>query len=332
LTDEEAFELIFACNKIHTKEQLKALQSLTLDQKIQATKVRIGEWYNYYDGKVYVSFSGGKDSTVLLDIARQVHPDIEAVYVDTGLEYPETRDFVKTKNNVTWLHPVKYNRHTKQYERYSFKQVLEDYGYPVISKEVSNAIAGAKEGNMRWKRLNGELINPKTGELSQFNCPQYKYLLDAPFKISDKCCDVMKKRPAYVYDKQSGKKPMLATMTDESRQRKKNWMHFGCNAFDKNHPSSQPMSFWTEQDVLQYIKRFGIPYASIYGDIIEDENGELITTKEHRTGCMFCMFGAQCEKNPNRFQRMKITHPKQYDYCINKLGIGEILDFIGVKY
>lgn len=97
------------------------------------------------------------------------------------------------------------------------------------------------------------------------------------------------------------------------------------------------MSFWTEQDVLQYIKRFNVLYSSIYGNIVEEENGKLRTTGEQRTGCMFCMFGAQCEKQPNRFQRMKETHPKQYDYCIrsieeNGLGIGEILDYIGVNY
>ena len=331
MTDQEAFELIFACNKIHTKEQLKALQSLTLEQKIQATKVRIGEWYNHWEGKVYVSFSGGKDSTVLLDIARQVHPDIEAVYVDTGLEYPEIRDFVKTKDNVTWLHPVKYNRHTKQYERYSFKQDLEDYGYPVISKNVSQYISEirkTKSEKLKNLRLNGVGSTKGVGVLSN----KWKYLIDAPFQISDKCCHVMKKRPAHAYDKQSGKHPIIGTMTNESKQRELSWYKQGCNAFDKTNPSSQPISFWTEQNVLEYITKYNLPYANIYGNIVKNEVGELITTGEQRTGCMFCMFGIQCEKCPNRFQRMKDTHPKQYDYCIHKLGIGKVLDFIGIKY
>jgi len=331
LTDEKVFELIFACNKVHTKEQLKALQSLTLEQKIQATKVRIGEWYNHWEGKVYVSFSGGKDSTVLLDIARQVHPDIEAVYVDTGLEYPEIRDFVKTKDNVTWLHPVKYNRHTKQYERYSFKQDLEDYGYPVISKNVSQYISEirkTKSEKLKNLRLNGVGSTKGVGVLSN----KWKYLIDAPFQISDKCCHVMKKRPAHAYDKQSGKHPIIGTMTNESKQRELSWYKQGCNAFDKTNPSSQPISFWTEQNVLEYITKYNLPYANIYGNIVKNEVGELITTGEQRTGCMFCMFGIQCEKCPNRFQRMKDTHPKQYDYCIHKLGIGKVLDFIGIKY
>ena len=323
--------MIFACNKIHTKEQLKALQSLTLEQKIQATKIRIDEWYNHWNGQVYVSFSGGKDSTVLLDIARQSHPDIEAVYIDTGLEYPEIRDFVKTKENVTWLKPIKYNRTTKKYDRYTFKQVLENYGYPVISKNISqyiHEVRTTKSDKLKQLRLNGVGSRTGVGVLSN----KWKFLIDAPFKISDRCCSIMKKKPAHLFDKQSGKHPIIATMTNESKQRELSWYKQGCNAFDKNNPSSQPMSFWTEQDVLQYLITYKIPYASIYGDIIKNSKGKLETTGAKRTGCMFCCYGIQCEKEPNRFQKMKITHPKQYDYCIHKLGIGKILDFIGIKY
>ena len=85
----------------HTIEELHQYQALTLEQKVEMTKERIKAWVDHYglDG-VYVSFSGGKDSTVLLHIARQMYPDIKAVFVDTGLEYPEIRKFVKTFDNV----------------------------------------------------------------------------------------------------------------------------------------------------------------------------------------------------------------------------------------
>lgn len=97
------------------------------------------------------------------------------------------------------------------------------------------------------------------------------------------------------------------------------------------------MSFWTEQDVLQYIKQFNIEYASVYGDIIEDKKGKLYTTKCERTGCVFCGFGCHLEKEPNRFQRLKHTHPKLWEYCMKPmseggLGMKEPLDFLGVKY
>lgn len=197
---------------------MKLLQALPLDLKITKTQNRIREWYNYYGGEVYVSFSGGKDSTVLLDIVRGLYPDIDAVYVDTGLEYPELRDFVKTIDNVTWLKPKK-----------NFKSVIQEYGYPIVSKEVANKVHGAKPGNTRWQQLHGTYIDNNTGKLStHYNYKKWEYLLDADFKISDQCCAVMKKRPSLQYEKQTGKKPILGLMAAESQKRKnrlyENWL------------------------------------------------------------------------------------------------------------
>ena len=121
-------------------------------------------------------------------------------------------------------------------------------------------------------------------------------------------------------------------MAAESNLRKQEYLKHGCNAFDTKRPSSTPMGFWTELDVLQYIKEKNIPYCSVYGEILQDKKGKWYTTGVNRTGCMFCMFGIQCEKSPNKFEKMKKSHPIQYDYCINKLGCGKVLDFIGVKY
>lgn len=91
------------------------------------------------------------------------------------------------------------------------------------------------------------------------------------------------------------------------------------------------MSFWLEQDVLRYLQMTRIPYSPIYGDIVK-KSGKLVTTGAQRTGCMFCMFGVHLEKEPNRFQHMARMHPKQHSFCINKLGCGKVLDYIGVPY
>ena len=309
-----------------TKGELLMLQSLPLEIKVEKTKLRIKEWYEYWQGDVYVSFSGGKDSTVLLDIARNIYPDIEAVFVDTGLEYPELKEFVKTIPNITIVKP-----------KMSFRQVIEKYGYPIISKEIANVIEGAKRNpnSTRMKRLQGELTN-KDGNKSIFNCEKYKYLLNAPFKCSDKCCSVMKKTPAKLYEKENGKKPILGLMANESQKRHRDYLKTGCNAFNKGRPQSQPMGFWTEQDILKYLKDYNVPYAPVYGDIVEID-GKLTTTGEKRTGCMFCAFGVHLEKEPNRFQRMKETHPKIYDYCMREwekggLGMDQVLDYIKVKH
>ena len=118
----------------HTISDLYQMQSMPLSIKVRMTENRIRGWIEEYgvDG-VYVSFSGGKDSTVLLDIVRKLYPDVLAVYVDTGLEYPEIREFVKSFDNVEWLKPKK-----------NFRQVITEYGYPCISKEVSDKVQGAR--------------------------------------------------------------------------------------------------------------------------------------------------------------------------------------------
>lgn len=235
-----------------------------------------------------------------------------------------------------------------------FDEVLKTYGFPVISKPVANSIAGAKPHNTRWLKLKGELINPKNGMLSQFNTAKYGFLLDAPFAVSDKCCDVMKKRPARKYNERTGRKPIIGMLANESKKRKDAWFKTGCNAFELKNPQSQPMAFWTEQDILHYIKKYNVPYASVYGDIVVDEKqsvdyvdgqmniyevignyegSKLKTTGCKRTGCIFCMFGCHLEKSPNRFERMKETHPKQYNYIMKPvsdggLGYKEIIDWI----
>lgn len=302
---------------------LKIRQALPLDQKLKLTKQRIKQWVEHFgeDG-VYVSFSGGKDSTVLLHIVRELYPNIEAVFVDTGLEYPEIRQFVKTFDNVTILRP-----------EIRFDKVIEKYGYPIISKEVSRVIEDVRiylkdnsKYKYQWDKLNG---NGRFKD-SKYNCEKWKFLIKAPFKISNKCCYIMKKSVGHKYYKISGKVPFLGTMAEESLIRERNYIVNGCNGFNMKIPTSTPIAFWTEQDVLQYIYKNKIPIASVYGDVVKAD--KYYTTGCQRTGCMFCGFGCHLEKYPNRFQRLAETHPKQYDYIINDLGMGKVLDFINVDY
>lgn len=298
-----------------TKEDLRELQALPLDLKILKTKNRIKEFYNFFGGQVHISFSGGKDSTVLLHIAREIYPDIKAVYVDTGLEYPEVRKHAKSFNNVVFLRP-----------KMRFDEVIKAYGYPIISKDVAQTVYYAKTKNAKWawQRLNG--LNPNTDEASPFmeRYKKYKPLTDVDFNCSDICCKVMKEAPLREISKYT--KPIVGIMTSESDRRMKSWLRTGCNAFDGKQPISKPMSFWTNQDVLQFLKSRNIPIASVYGDIVykgDDgmfyENsicgGNLCTTGCQRTGCMFCAFGAHLEEE-SRFVRLKQTHPKHYKYCM----------------
>ena len=338
-------------NQKHTAYDLIQMQSLPLDIKIRMTKERIQQWYEYWDGQVYVSFSGGKDSTVLKHIVDDMYDDIPSVFVNTGLEYPEIQKFAMSQKNVVTVRP-----------EMRFDEVIKKYGYPVPTKEQSAFIQEfktTKSDKLKAIRMNGN--NHGRGKISD----KWLSILDAPFNVSDKCCDVMKKKPAIQYEKQTSRKAFIGTMAGESSQRKSNWLIYGCNAFEKNRPTSQPLSFWTEQDILHYIKQFDVPYCSAYGEIVPVDDGEqfdgqlttfdvlndyegtiLRTTGCDRTGCIFCMFGCHLEKEPNRFQRLKETHPRQYEYCIGGgeyvdgkwqpskegLGLGKVLDYINVKY
>ena len=206
----------------YTRQDLSVMQAWPLERKIRVPQAKIIEWYHHYGGKVAVSFSGGKDSTVLLDLARRAFPDIPAVFVDTGLEYPEIREFVKTVPNVTWLRP-----------EMPFSKVILEYGYPVISKDVARRIRYARKGGT-WAlcHLNG--LN-RDGTPSKYNerYMKWRILLDAPFFVSDQCCFIMKERPLHRYNRETGRKQIIATMACESARRQSVYLKIGCNAYQR---------------------------------------------------------------------------------------------------
>lgn len=207
----------------HTKADLAQMQSLPLSAKIIMTQQRIKWWYESWkryeivnqktgksrfvtaveepqlkpdeyidsviDGQVYVSFSGGKDSTVLLHLVRDLYPDVEAVFVNTGLEYPEIQKFAISQKNVITVRP-----------EMRFDEVIKKYGYPVISKDVAHKVHDAnsarRNGNFNSyaeRQFNGTYIS-KNGKSNLNNVEKWKFLLDASFHISHSCCDVMKKK------------------------------------------------------------------------------------------------------------------------------------------
>ena len=308
------------------------------------TKARIREWINEYgEDRVYISFSGGKDSTVLLDIVRQDHPGVPAVFIDTGLEYPEIRDFVRRHENVTWLKP-----------EMNFRSVIQTYGYPFISNEISKKVYECRSAESRGhesyarKQFQGTYVS-KNGKTNFYPITKWSFLTDAPFMISSECCAVMKKRPAKRYEKETLRIPNTAQMAGESLLRKQIWMKQGCNAFEAKRPMSNPMSFWTEQDVLHYIRTRGTEIASVYGDIVEEneitgqmtlsdciqaEHPKLKTTGCRRTGCIFCGYGCHREKpGQGKFELLKTTHPKIYDYIMRPwdeggLNYREVIDWL----
>lgn len=371
----------------HTVGDLHQMQSLPLSAKIQMTERRIREWVEYYgtDG-TYLGFSGGKDSTILLDISRKIFPGLPAVFVDTGLEYEEIRDFVSRQKNVEVIRP-----------KMNFRQVIQKYGYPFIGKEVAGCVHGArrymkklmeqertesgsgiipnysymadlagidrredKENELyrklacgeipaaeikapaRYLIMQGKYIHKEKGVETQeysrmYNKERYKFFLEAPFEISENCCNVMKKAPMHSYAKRTGRMPVTAQMASESRLRTTNWLKNGCNGFHMKSPVSNPMSFWTEQDVLEYIYSRRLPIASVYGEVTADygagrkkkgkqaadaelsDTGKPVyrTSRCRRTGCVFCGFGVHREESPNRWEiAERVSNPAVIDYMM----------------
>lgn len=308
------------------KRQLKELQSENLESKIQNTMAKVMEFYQRTKGNCYLSCSGGADSMVLYDIiTRFVEPlmdwKIRVVFDDTGLEYPSVRATALAIPNVQVVRPEMI-----------FMNVLKTIGYPLISKEVSECVVQARkclENDKRERdiyRLEKMLgtAKQKDGTPSKFNKTQYKPLLNAPFRISNQCCYIMKKKPmGKIKDH-----PIIATMAEESANRKTAWLKTGCNSFS-GKIESRPMSFWTKQDTLAYIKKYDLKIASCYGkpipvdknnnQCIEGCQDHYIFSGVQRTGCVFCMLGAHLDTLNNgisRFALLKRHYPQLFDFCM----------------
>ena len=312
--------------------ELRTMQNYPLDLKIMKTKLRIQEWINEYGAEgVYVAFSGGKDSTVLLHIVREMYPNVEGVFANTGNEFPEIIQFVRKQENIKWVKPRK-----------SFAKVIKEEGYPVISKKTSRMIKDCQnptEKNAKSRKLYlSDYALDKEGNITNIKNNSFKiaykhrYLINAPFKISNKCCDYLKKYPMADYEKLTGKKAIIGTQAEESKMRESAYLQTGCNNFKGG--KSNPLGFWRSQDILEYIYKYNIEIASIYGEVKIDKDGKYYTTGEQRTGCCMCLFGCGLWKTDeeNRVLRLEKTHPKLHNHMINNLGFKEVLEYMNIKY
>lgn len=269
---------------------------LDLETKIAKTKALIVEYTTRHDA--YLSFSGGKDSTVLLDIITKMGINMPIVFIDTGLEYPEIRKFA-------------LERATKVVKPdLTFVDVLKKYGIPVASKEQSSfveeiLVSGNKQSHNRLDGFGRFKLSRK-----------WRPLLDAPFKVSSKCCYHMKKKPATKYEKESGRSAILGTRASESKLRMQQWLTHGCYHQGERTKLS-PLSFWSSEDVDRYIVGNGVEICEIY---------------EHydRTGCAFCLMGR--ERNDwEGLKKLVSTHPTIWEYLKREFGYDEVVYYMETR-
>lgn len=296
-------------------KELAERQKWTLHQKIDHS-VGVIEAFLARTGKAgFISYSGGKDSGVLVDLARRfVDRNMKAVFCNTGNEYPEIVRFVRSTENVTIIRP-----------ELTVRQVLVKYGFPLISKEQAHSIRQAKttkSEKLLRIRLHG--TDKSRGWLSGKIADKWQYLIAEPFMISERCCDCLKKKPLARYQKQTGEVPIIGSMAGESRLRSQQYIRRGgCNSFSDKSTASYPLSIWTDEDIWAYIRMFNVPYCELYDKGLS------------RTGCMVCGFGAQYEIENSRFELLNRLHPKAYrifmDYTNNGVTYREALTKVGVK-
>ena len=285
------------------RDTLTSLRNMNLQSKIVQTKSLIREAVHEFGiDKVYISYSGGKDSTVLSHIAKSMYPNILHLFDNTTNEYPETIEHVKwekEENDTNIISVIPKDSHGVVW---TFKKVVQYYGYPMFSKRISNAIRTYQHAlSVRTKSNSQDYISK--------NFKKYERFKELP--ISDKCCDKLKKEPLRRKAKELGLEcSILGILASESYQREKDWLEYGCNVFHQRKDNQcRPLSFWTNEDILDYINEYNVKIPKLY---------EMGYT---RNGCMYCGFGVQLEsEGENRYQKLKKTHPVQYNYFIKNFG------------
>ena len=273
---------------------LRERQAWKLPQKIDHSLGVIEAFASWFEGKVYVSFSGGKDSVVMLSLVEMILPQVQCVFVMTGCESPSVCRFVREQqqhHNIEIIRPDK-----------TLRQVFAEYGFPLVSKKTAHDIECVRR-NPYCKSSRNKLWLGNPHHIPE----RWMYLLNEPYKVSARCCFWLKHQPAYEYHKRTGLNPYIGLLASESYQRTLGYIQQGgCNVFEvsgKNHPRSLPLAIWNDDDVWAYIRDRRLSLPDIY------EQGAI------RTGCMGCGFGAHL--NTSGIDTMQRLWPKWYDMVMN---------------
>lgn len=355
LTDEQRAEYDksleeFRQHKRMKHNQMAALQSLPYEVKVGKAKQRIREFIYGCDQlgfNTHVSV-GGLDSITLLCLIRSMNIDIPAVSVSVLEDKSIIR--VHKQLGVTMLKPLKAKH-----------EILQEEGFPVISKKIATKIMALQEPTEGNATIRHAIITGECGEKGHFATNSAMQLPKRwlelfggyenenegtnykipPFKVSSKCCEIMKERPCDIWAKENNSKPFLGLMASEGGRRQEALEEHGCNYFGKTTIRSAPFAPFLRNDLLQLALDLDVPVPEIYGRIERDPNGNLRTTGAQRTGCEMCGFGVHMEKRPHRFDKLYDRNPKAWDYWMNKCctdkdgnkyGWGLVLDYIGVEW
>jgi 3'-phosphoadenosine 5'-phosphosulfate sulfotransferase (PAPS reductase)/FAD synthetase len=352
------------------------MQSVCLEEKVKITQGTLLEFCYSVGWNVSLSFSGGADSSTLFNILchvwqenKKLHNNSKllVLYANTSNEFMTMPKFVRYYcDYMAQKHDIQIDlRIVKGKE--TFVDVCKTQGYPVVSKKVSRMVRDVqtffKENGLDYDDIKDHIdkgvesaeylrklnfsqqvilrLTGITGEnrvCKTWAIPKkWRKLIASGYRISEKCCDVLKKAPLDLADKTLKANPIIGTLAEDSIMRRNAYLQTGCVSFKGNKVRCTPLGFWLRQDVLRYIDSNKLPIAPPYGELICHDNGSFEFTKEHNTGCKLCLFGAQLEKQPNRIQRLKDIEPATYNFAMKPiteggLGYKEIMDYCGIAY
>lgn len=316
-------------------------QQMPYEFKVRYAEVRAREFQTECERRgfrTHVSV-GGLDSITLLLFLRNIGIDVPAVSVST-LEDKSIQKIHEELGVVT-LKPIK-----------SKVQIIREHGFPVLSKEIASKIELLQNPSEKNKTVRHAIITGETGAYGGFQKNSrmklsQKWLerfggadkegealgyLKAPFKVSGKCCYYLKEKPCDDWAKANNSVPYLGLMASEGGRRQKALMRNGCNYFGESTIRSAPFAIFNRQDLLRLAKELDVPVPEIYGEIRERLDGTLETTLAQRTGCSMCGFGIHLEKRPHRFDRLRESNPKEWEFWMVDMGWGDVLDYIGVGW
>lgn len=355
LSEAEKAEYVRSLEEFRKAKQLQhqkmaALQALPYEIKVRKAKQRVREFIQGCDELGYNTHVsvGGLDSITLLCLIRSMNIDIPAISVSTL----EDKSIIKVHRElgIIMLKPLKNKT-----------QILQEEGFPVISKKIATKIMALQDPTDANATIRHAIITGECGEKGHFatnsrmKLPQKWLELFGgyenenegvnyqvpPFKVSSKCCEIMKEKPCDIWAKEHNSKPFLGLMASEGGRRQEALEAHGCNYFGKTTIRSAPFAPFLRQDLLQLALDLNVPVPDIYGKIERRPNGELFTTGAQRTGCEMCGFGVHMEQRPHRFDKLYDRNPKAWDYWMNKCcvdengnryGWGLVLDYIGVEW
>lgn len=326
-----------------TPHEFMQKQSLPYEAKINHAGIRAHEfqdWAIEHDRNICISI-GGLDSITLYYFLKSIGIDATPVSVSV-LEDKSIQKIHRQIPGMVFVKPYK-----------SKVQVLQEYGFPVISKEKASKIEHLQKPDNPKQTFIHAIMTGQMGEQGHYGQSQKLKLPDkwiklfggpyndhrpdiscktAPFKVSAECCKWMKEKPAQDWQKQNNMVPYLGLMASEGGQREMGLRKNGCNYYGKTTIRSCPFAIFNRQDTLQLALDLNVPVPAIYGTIAPLPNGTLYTTRAQRTGCSMCGFGIHIEDRPHRFDRLREDNPKEWEFWMYKMGWGKVLDYIGVKW